>query len=110
MKVAYIFESSNALFILDSMILPQLEKGNHGAEVAGMFFMFDNTFLVEAGNSVGKRINELAEKTGMLVMACDQCCYQRSLEGRLIPKAGMGCFPNLYAALGKVGVDQVITL
>ena len=110
MKVAYIFESDHALFILDSMILPQLEKGNHGAQVAGLFFMFDNTFLVEAGNSVGRRINELAEKTGMLVMACDQCCYQRTLEGRLIPKAKMGCFPDLYGALGKVGVDQVITL
>jgi hypothetical protein len=110
MKVAYIFESDHALMILDGMILPQLEKGNHGAEVAGMFFMFDNTFLVEAGNSVGKRINEISEKTGMLVMACDQCCYQRSLEGRLIPKASMGCFPNLYAALGGADIDQVITL
>ncbi len=110
MKVAYVFESDHALFILNSMILPQLENGNHGATVVGMFFMFDNTFLVEGGNSVGRRIDGLAEKTGMLVMACDQCCYQRSLEGRLIPKAGMGCFPDLYAALGKVGVDQVITL
>ena len=43
MKVAYVFESDHALFILDSMILPQLEKGNHGAQVAGMFFMFDNS-------------------------------------------------------------------
>ena len=40
MKVAYIFASDMAAtFKLATMILPQLETGNHGAKVAGMFFL-----------------------------------------------------------------------
>ena len=46
MKVAYIFESSNAHRILDTMIAPQLEENRHGVDVVGMFFFFDNTFLI----------------------------------------------------------------
>ena len=37
MKVAYVFATNMAsTFKLNTMILPQLEAGNHGAEVAGM--------------------------------------------------------------------------
>jgi hypothetical protein len=46
----------------------------------------------------------------MLLMGCDRCCYQREIAESLIAPAGIGCFPNVYAALGSVGVDQVITL
>jgi len=109
MKVAYIFESPRSFDILATMIIPQLEENRHGATVVGMFFMFDNTYLIAKWNPLGQRINALAEK-GMLVMGCDQCCYQRNIADSLIPKAGIGCFPDLYAALGKVGVDQAITL
>ena len=46
----------------------------------------------------------------MILIACDRCCYQREIDKKLIAPAGIGCFPNVYAALGGVGVDQVITL
>jgi hypothetical protein len=37
MKVAYIFATNMACtFKLATMILPQLERGDHGAEVVGM--------------------------------------------------------------------------
>ena len=111
MKVAYIFESSRAFDILATMIVPQLEDNHHGATVVGMFFMFDNTYIIEKNNPLGQRINALAEKLGMLVMGCDQCCYQRNIADSLISKAGIGCFPDLYGALGQCGgVDQAITL
>ena len=42
MKVAYLFESEHAREILENMIIPQMEKGTHVAEVAGMMFFFDN--------------------------------------------------------------------
>ena len=32
MKVAYVFSTPNASFILEKMIIPQLEEGRHGAE------------------------------------------------------------------------------
>jgi hypothetical protein len=38
MKVAYIFSTTNAHYILSNMIIPQLEGGQHGFDVAGMFF------------------------------------------------------------------------
>jgi hypothetical protein len=110
MKVAYLLESNNVLTILENMIIPQMEEKRHGADVMGMMFFFDNAFLLVKGLPLAERINELAEKTGMLVMACDRCCFQRGIEEKLIPNAKMGCFPDVYAALGKVGVDQVITL
>lgn len=58
-------------------------------------------------------------------MLCDQCASRRGLaeqsgtgEGgrELYEPTGtvdgvtVGCFPDLYAALGEVGVDHVITL
>ena len=42
MKVAYLLESTNAREILEHMIIPQMEEGRHGVEVAGMMFFFDN--------------------------------------------------------------------
>jgi len=46
----------------------------------------------------------------MLLMGCDKCVHERGLDGRLVPAAQIGCFPNLYAALAGSGLDQVITL
>ena len=60
MKVAYIFRNSMASsFQLGSMILPQLEAGNHGVDVVGMFFFDDNVFSLRADDEVGRRLSKL---------------------------------------------------
>jgi len=83
----------------------------HGAEVVGMFFFMDNTYMLLKGTEFGERLQKLQEKTGMLLMACDQCAEERGITNDLIPGAYVGCFPSLYAALKNAGgVDQVITL
>lgn len=110
MKVAYLLESEHAREILENMIIPQMEKGIHGADVMGMMFFFDNCYMLVEGNDLATRLAALSEKTGMLLMACDRCCYQREIDKKLVSPAGIGCFPNVYAALGGCGVDQVITL
>ena len=44
-------------------------------------------------------------------MDCDQCCEARRIEDRIHPQFPIGCFANLYQAIGEAGgVDQVITL
>ena len=43
-------------------------------------------------------------------MGCDQCCYEREIDGKLVDGAVIGCFPNLYEALSGNMPDQVITL
>lgn len=110
MKVAYLFESGHSREILENMIIPQLEKGTHGVDVVGMMFFFDNCYMLVEGNDIATRLSKLAQKNGMLLMACDRCCIQREIDKKLVSPAGIGCFPNVYAALGGVGVDQVITL
>ena len=110
MKVAYIFSSTNSQKILSTMIIPQLEENRHGVDVAGMFFFMDNTFFLTEGTETGRRLQALHEKTGMVIMACDQCAIERGIEHKLAPGALIGCFPKLYALLGGAGVDQVITL
>jgi len=110
MKVAYLFRNPQASFLLGKMIIPQLEEKRHGAEVAGMFFFEDNAYVLRKGDALGERLNKLAEASGMLLMACDQCCYEREIADKLVSKAKVGCFPDVYEALSQVGVDQVITL
>lgn len=110
MKVAYILSSPTCQKILTTMIIPQLQEKRHGAEVVGMFFLMDNTYFLMNGTETGRDLQELQEMTGMLLMGCDQCVYERSLDGKLIPSAKIGCFPNLYAALSGAVPDQVITL
>jgi len=110
LTVAYIFSTPLASYILGRMIVPQLEEGRHGARVAGMFFFADNNYLLVRGNPVGERLAAVAGRTGMLLMGCDQCCFERQIADRLVEGARIGCFPDLYAALGAAGVDQVITL
>jgi len=110
MKVAYVFSTANSQKILNNMIIPQLEKDTHVAEVVGMFFFMDNTFFLLQGTEMGQRLQQIQEKTGMLLMACDQCAMERNIENDLVPGAAIGCFPQLYTALAGVGVDQVITL
>ncbi len=133
MKVAYVFTSPRAAsYKLGQMILPQLEAGTHGVEVVGMFFFDDNVFVLRSGDPLGERLARVAGDSGMLLMMCDMCALERGLaegeprwcdsngQGRTEPGecrvkhvvAGVqvGCFPDLYTALGGNPPDQVITL
>ena len=112
MKVAYIFSTQghSVSYKLGRMILPQLEEGRHGVDVVGMFFFEDNCYLFQEGNPIGQRLVDVAKKSGMLLMCCDQCCYEREIADKLIPPVTIGCFPDLYKALSGNMPDQVITL
>ena len=110
MKVAYVFESSNAHRILDTMIAPQLEEKRHGVDVIGMFFFFDNTFFLQKGVPLAERLAKISQQNGMLLMGCDQCCYERHIADKLVAGARIGCFPDLYKALAPAAPDLVITL
>jgi sulfur relay (sulfurtransferase) complex TusBCD TusD component (DsrE family) len=123
MKVAYVFSTSGhtASYKLGQMILPQLEKGQHGAEVVGMMFFDDNTFLLRKGDPMGERLAKVAKEKNILLMMCDSCSLERGLaEGNPWPEKArvkdtvegvqVGCFPDLYAALAANPPDQVITL
>ncbi len=125
MKIAYVFATDQAsTYKLASMILPQLEGDFHGVDVVGMMFFDDNVFCLRAGDPIGERLAKVAADKGILLMACDQCALRRNLAtgdfkqcglGQVQPKdmvagAGVGCFPQLYAALSGNPPDQVITL
>jgi sulfur relay (sulfurtransferase) complex TusBCD TusD component (DsrE family) len=122
MNVAYVFTTAGQTihYILGGMILPQLEENRHGANVVGMFFFHDNTFALRAGDPLGERLAKVAAEQNIMLMLCDQCAAARGLadrqeDGRYTPKdvvAGVrvGCFPDLYGALGGVEGLQVISL
>ena len=112
MKVAYIFSSQGhtVSYKLGKMILPQLENGTHGVDVVGMFFFEDNCYVLMEGNPIGERLAKVAAENGMLLMGCDQCCWEREIDEKLVDGATIGCFPNLYEALSASPPDQVITL
>jgi hypothetical protein len=112
MKVAYIFSTQGHTisYKLGQMILPQLEQDRHGADVVGMFFFEDNCYLLQQGNPLGERLVNVARKKNMLLMCCDQCCYERQIADKLYEGVPIGCFPDLYKALGGNPPDQVITL
>jgi sulfur relay (sulfurtransferase) complex TusBCD TusD component (DsrE family) len=120
-KVAYLFTNSGhtASYKLGKMILPQLEEDRHGAQVVGMFFFDDNTYVLRQGDPIGERLAKVAKEKGILLMMCDQCALERGLA---IGEAGdcsvtgvvdgvtVGCFPDLYGALSGNPPDQVISL
>ena len=120
MKVAYVFATSNAsTFKLATMILPQLEAGNHGAQVIGMMFFDDNNYVLRQGDPIGERLAKVAAQHGILLMMCDQCALERGLaEGTVgdcqpsgtVPGVRVGCFPDLYGALAGNMPDHIITL
>ena len=121
MRIAYVFATSGhtASYKLGKMILPQLESGSHGVEVVGMFFFDDNTYALRTGDPLGERLAKVAAEQGMLLMLCDQCALERELaEGEpgnyrainTVEGVTVGCFPDLYAALGGNPPDHVITL
>lgn len=110
MKVAYVISSDNCRTILRDMIVPQMESGEHGAEVAGMFFVFDNTYLLLKDTDLAERLQKIHEETGMIILACDQCVFEREISDKLILGAAIGCFPVLYGCLENADLDQVITL
>ncbi len=121
MKVAYIFSTSGhtASYKLGKMILPQLETGTHGADVVGMFFFDDNTYVLRQGDPLGERLAKVAQDQNILLMLCDQCAAERGLAEQVevgyrptgvVAGVRVGCFPDLYAALAGSPPDQVITL
>ena len=134
MKVAYVFAMPrSASYKLGQMILPQLEAGTHLVTVVGMFFFDDNTFVLRQGDPLGARLSKVAKEKNILLMMCDMCALERGLAegqpvwcdpatglGRTTPgkcvtkgtydNVAVGCFPDLYKALGGNPPDQVITL
>ncbi|GAC1655869.1 MAG: SaoD/DsrE family protein [Herpetosiphon sp.] len=121
MKVAYVFSTSGntASYKLGKMILPQLEKGNHGADVVGMMFFDDNNYILRRGDPVGERLATIAQELGILLMMCDRCALEHGLAvgepGNCrpvdtVPFVKVGCFPDLYAALSGNPPDHIITL
>jgi hypothetical protein len=122
MKVAYVFTTSGhtASYKLGKMILPQLEQRTHGAEVIGMMFFDDNTYLLRRGDPMGERLSTVAKEQNILLMLCDQCALERGLaEGepgncrvtsQIVDGVTVGCFPDLYAVLAGNPPDQVISL
>lgn len=127
MRVAYVFTTSGQTidYILGDMILPQLESGEHGVDVAGMFFFHDNTYALRQGDPIGERLADVARERDILLMLCDQCATRRGLarqtgeyeSGRakfeptgVVDGVTVGCFPELYGALGQNPPDNVISL
>lgn len=127
MRVAYVFSTAGQTidYILGDMILPQLERRDHGVEVAGMFFFHDNTFVLRSGDPLGERLAAVATEQNILLMACDRCATKRGLadpigeseSGRtryeatnVVEGATVGCFPDLYEALSAQPPEHVITL
>lgn len=133
MKVAYVFATPRCgTFKLGQMILPQLEAGTHGVDVAGIFFFDDNCFVLRKGDPIGERLSAIAQEKNILLMMCDMCALERALaegeprwcgpngKGRTEPGTctvkdvvdgvTVGCFPDLYKALSGNMPDQVITL
>ncbi len=125
MKVAYVFASNmSCTFKLGTMILPQLERGDHGAEVVGMMFFDDNIYCLRQGDPVGERLAKIARERSILLMVCDQCAVRRGLADGSFEQCGLGqvkaknlvegvvagCFPQLYNALAGNPPDHVITL
>ena len=125
MNVAYILATNLASTTkLATMILPQLEHGNHGADVAGIFFFDDNLFCLRVGDPIGDRLARIAKQKNILLMACDQCAVRRNLAEGTFEQCGsgqvkprglaegvlVGCFPQLYAALAGNPPHYVITL
>jgi hypothetical protein len=125
MKVAYVFSTSGhtASYKLGKMILPQLEQGIHGAEVVGMMFFDDNTYLLRAGDPMGERLAKVAREQGILLMLCDQCAIERGLaegEPGSVPSTvtcvgtgggvEVGCLPALDGALAGNPPGYVISL
>jgi hypothetical protein len=122
-KVAYVFSTSGhtASYKLGQMILPQLEQNGHGAQVVGMMFFDDNTYLLRKGDAMGERLAKVARDQGILLMMCDSCALERGLaEGATWPKKSsprdtvdgvrVGCFPDLFDALSGNPPDHIITL
>ena len=98
-----------------------------------MFFFDDNVFALLTGRPLGRAPGARGGAEGACSsMICDMCALERGLaegeprwgdpqgRGRTQPGecrvkdtvAGVqvGCFPDLYAALGGKLLDQVITL
>jgi hypothetical protein len=117
------------------MILPQLEQGTHGADVVGMFFFDDNAYILRKGDPIGERLAKVAKQKNIWLGVCDMCALDRNLaegepvwcnpdrgSGRSAPAPDkirlkdtidglhVGCFPDVYAALGGNPPDLVISL
>jgi hypothetical protein len=111
--VAYVFttQGHTVSYKLGKMILPQLEEDRHGVDVVGMFFFEDNNHVLVKGNPLGERLVAVARRKNILLMGCDQCCYERHIADQLFEGVPVGCFPDLYRAIQAAGgVDHVISL
>ena len=110
MRALYVFRSPDASVILDKMIIPQVEKGIHGAEIVGMFFFFDNTLLFVPDNPIGAKLVRLSKQHHFFLLCCDLCTEASGIASRLYEDAEEGCFPDLCKKAEEMGAQLVVTL
>jgi hypothetical protein len=73
-------------------------------------FFEDNNYVLVNGDPLGERLAKVAAERNILLMGCDQCCYEHEIHDKLVDGAVIGCFPSLYEALAGNMPDQIITL
>ena len=80
LKIAHVLATPTASALkLARMILPQLEAGTHGAEVAGMMFFDDGIHCPRQGDEVGARLARIAAERNILLMTRDDRAMRRGL-------------------------------
>jgi hypothetical protein len=63
-----------------------------------------------AGRAAKRLGAGVAAEQNILLIGCDQGCYEREIDAKLVDGAVVGSFPNPYADLGGSMPGQVITL
>lgn len=51
---------------------------------------------------MGEGLAAVVRAQGLLLMVCDQCCYERPIADKWVEGAVIGCFPNLYKGPGPI--------
>jgi intracellular sulfur oxidation DsrE/DsrF family protein len=108
MKLAYMFESGVCHNILSTMIVPQMEEHKHHAEVVGMYFFGDATYILTKGNKLGERIQKLRTKHPFVLVVCEQSVLHREIDKNLMDGVTVGCFPEFFKAIEATGVQHII--
>jgi len=106
-KLAYIITRVTLSELLEDNIIAPILRGDHGAQIAGFYFVDDGVYHLLKGSRNAKNIKAIIKMEKTAIYACETSIKNRKLQNVIIEGVKIGTLKDFYDATSEA--DHIIS-
>ncbi len=107
-KISYIITKQHTGELVEDLILIPVSQGQHGAEVAAMYFVEDGVYHLVKGGRSAKHIKTAIQDRNLKVFGCKSSIKNRNLRNLIIDGIQDGDFNEFFKI--ALDTDHIISI